>query len=264
MKTAVNRSTAEAVDVELRYDQLLPPICARCGREATTRIQYQFLKTPSTKRSLSVRKVGFWEVILRILGTNVGGKRSPGQSIAMGGMHSGALGGAVGGVVGGAIDSVVNDPLENRHGVRMPFCDEHKDFRQKAESRGMIANICEIGAFLITVAAVAALVSLGAPVQNPPAGAWIPVALFVTPIWLALMAGLYFVWKQQRIDLDRIVPLEFHTQYMVLGGVSHKFAAGVEAIASEQTKDVDELLDRTSKVQKKRPGSTPDFFEGLK
>jgi hypothetical protein len=179
-------------------------------------------------------------------------------------MHSGgALGGAIGGAVGGAIDSLVNDPGENRHVVRMPFCDDHKGFRRKAEIRDAITNFCKLGAFLITVAALAAMLFLGAPVQNRPAGAWVSAALFVCPIWLGLMAGLYFLWQLQRVDRDRIVPLEFHTQYMVLGGVSREFAAGVEAIAREQTKGLDEMFDRTTKVKEKGSGSTLDFLEGL-
>ena len=78
------------------------------------------------------------------------------------------------------------------------------------------------------------------------------------------MVGLYIVWLQQAIDLDRFDSRwEFHARYMVLGGVSPQFAAGVEALAREQTRDVDELLDRTMNMPNMAPGSIPDFLDGL-
>ncbi len=253
MKTAHDQALDEAVDVRLYYKQQLPYVCARCGLAASTRIEYDLSEMPiKRKPPRAVHKAGFLGAIRRIVTTDLAPRRSgSGSSVMMGGMLGGAIGGAIFGATGAMLDaSVQRLPV-----VQIPFCEEHRDFLHRKTVRHYAAQcIVIVGILILTAAAIATLVVFASR-KSSPAGGWEVEVVLTWLAWLVITIGLFFLWRSQHVDLDRVEPLAYHEHFMVIGGVSPRFAAGVASRFPEEGKDVDKLLDRTMTAPKKGPNA---------
>ena len=202
--------------MRLYYNQTLPQICARCGAATSKTVEYPFSEDP-TKADVVV-SLGKQGILGFVMGAS-GAIRRRSRRDSMGGMLGGALGGALAGALSKSRKCLT---------LQIPFCEEHCKFRSSRETRTTLMILCADLAMAVALLAVAFAVYRY--FVNPPhsVDGWCVIGGGVFLLWYLSSTALYFLWKRQCVDLRWIVPIEVKSQFVVLGGVSSKFAAAVE------------------------------------
>lgn len=191
--------------VTLRYDQVLPEVCIRCGEPASTHVDYVFHE-PATAKDEA--RANFGNVLLSVA----------------------ALAAAVMG--GGAHHAAHVDAKGTRRLMKLPFCAAHWSMRATIELRQMIAVIAVLVAVLIPVLAiiVPVLVMLAPDPNNPPQPREVRPLIIggLAVVWVASVAAAVYFWKRRNTDTDWIIARDVGPERLTLDGVSRRFAVEAE------------------------------------
>jgi hypothetical protein len=237
---ATSTDQPEKASVRLRYGQILPNICARCGAPAKTRVQYEFFERPHKVATAASMGGRFLESFFR------------GALMSAGGAGGGGMAG---------------EPRGDSHTVLIPFCRQHERFRKSKEFRELLlvilAFITVLTPVILGLIAIAIHSSDKGRVANPlPAEEqlWVGVAVFL--VWSLCALSLCVVWTRNRLDVGWVVGRDVGRNFMVLSGVAPEFAAAVEAMSQRENERVEQFLDE-SLGQSPPRGSVDDFLDGL-